>query len=395
MNYFDRPLGNEKPFDCVGTEERNSAVAMNRLRILPMTHTVALAVLICASALGVNTPAHAGPVSIKPDEVGRLRELVAKDPTAGRLFDRLHKTADDALDDKPNPIALIESAGKLASDPAKIRTGESLGDMAKVEALSWTAVVTGEKRYRAKTREFILAWATTNKADGNPINATTLEPVIEAYDITRETFEAKDRAVVDAWVGRIAERIIKKDSKQPQKNWEGHRVKLIGLAALTIGDRELEMVAEQMYKAYLQDNFDSKGESVDFKERDALHYHLYAVRPLLTFACAERRNGDDIYRYTAPNGASLERAVDFVRPFATGEKVHSEFARSTAAFDKKRADAGDAEYKPHAWDPKSSINMFAEAGCLNPSYDKIAATVAGSEESLVSWRSVLNAAQRP
>ena len=35
-------------------------------------------------------------------------------------------------------------------------------------------------------------------------------------------------------------------------------------------------------------------------------------------------------------------------------------------------------------------NSHAEAGCLNSGYDRIAASVAGSNEKYVSWRSVLN-----
>jgi Alginate lyase len=345
---------------------------------------------ICALGLAIGAAAQAGPVSIKPNEVERLRALVAKDPEAAALFAKLRKTADEALDDQPNPVAVIVSAGTLASDPAKIKTAESLRDMAKIEALAWSAVVTGDQRYWSKARGFVLAWAVTNKPDGNPINDTVLEPLIEAYDITRDSFSPQDQMKIDAWLVMLVERLQKQDSKQPQKNWESHRVKLIGLAAMTLRDRRLEIAAKQAYMEQLKNNFDASGESVDFRERDALHYHIYAVRPLLTFACAERRSGENIYAYTAPNGASLERAVEFVLPFAQGEKKHTEFVNSTAAFDKTRAKAGEAEYQPHAFEPRSAVSLFAEAGCLNPAYNKIAAMVVGSKAKYVNWRMVLN-----
>jgi hypothetical protein len=357
---------------------------------MSMTHLNLLTRAVCGLCLMIGYVVHAGPVSIKANEVGRLRALVAKDPEAAAQFAKLRKTADAALADQPNPIAVIVSAGTLASDPAKIKTVASLRDMAKIEALAWSAVVTGDERYWSKARDFVLAWATTNKPDGNPINDTVLETLIEAYDITRDTFSPPNRTKIDGWLSTLAERLQQKESKQPQKNWQSHRVKLIGLAAMTLQNRKLEIAAKQAYKEQIQENFDASGESVDFKERDALHYHIYAVRPLLTFACAEQRSGENLYAYIAPNGASLERAVEFVRPFAQGDKKHTEFAKSTAEFDKKRAASGEAEYQPHAFEPQSSVSLFAEAGCLNPAYNKTASLVVGSTAKYISWRTVLN-----
>jgi hypothetical protein len=350
--------------------------------------------LFCAIAALIALNSYAGPVSVKPDEVERLRTLVSKDAQAAAQFAKLRSAADKALDDKPSPVEVIVSAGVLASDPAKVKTVAALGDMAKIEALAWTAVVTGEEKYMAKTRDFVLAWASVNKPDGNPINDTTLEPLIEAYDITRPGFTSSNRARIDQWLESLAEKIVQDHSKQPQKNWESHRIKIVGLAALVLQNKKLEDVAKQSYMKQMENNFDATGASVDFKERDALHYHLYAVRPLLTFACAEKRSGDNLYAYAAPNGVTLQKAVDFVVPFALGKQKHVEFEKTKGAFDKKRAAAGEDEYKPHAWEPRTALSLFTEAGCLNPSYDATATTIADTSSKYANWRSVLNALNR-
>ena len=45
------------------------------------------------------------------------------------------------------------------------------------------------------------------------------------------------------------------------------------------------------YRRQVAVDLDADGSSFDCHERDALHYHLYTLQPLLTLALAARRNG--------------------------------------------------------------------------------------------------------
>lgn len=343
-------------------------------------------------ALGSLVTAVAGPVTIEPKEIPALRDLVAKDSDAAAQYAEFKSVAEAALLTAPSPLVRVSSAGLLESDPDKVKTRKSLEDMQKVEALAWVSVVTGDAKYAAKGREFLLAWAKTNQPDGNAINESVFEPMIEAYDILREGFNVKDRGTVDGWLrGKVDP--LWTDPRGQKENWQSHRLKIIGLIALTIRDNAMWAQVDKAYKEHLATNFNADGESIDFKRRDALHYHLYAVRPLLTLACASGRSGDNLFAYKAPNGASLAGAVDFVLPFANKSKKHVEFAESEVGFDKKRARSGEAEYRPHPWSPRSATVMFSEAACLNPAYGALASKV--SEEGnkkYINWRSVLNAA---
>ena len=65
---------------------------------------------------------------------------------------------------EPDPITAIQSERKLKSDPAKIRTQESLKDMPKLEAIGFAYAVSGKDPYAAKARELVLAWAKRNRS---------------------------------------------------------------------------------------------------------------------------------------------------------------------------------------------------------------------------------------
>jgi hypothetical protein len=336
--------------------------------------------------------AAAGPATLDANELKALRELVGRDPAAAAKYESVRKAADAALADTPQPIERIVGEGRLESDPERIRSRAALKDIDKVEALAWAWAVSGDERYARKAREYIDAWAKVNRSDGNPINETKMEPMIEAYDLLRPTYDADSRARIDRWLNDRA-LTVWNDPRVRKENWQSHRLKIVGLIGATTGSDAVWRLADDGFKDQIGSNFVDGGESVDFKRRDALHYHLYAVQPLVKLACVAQNKGERLFDYTAGNGASLREAVDFVTPYATGQKTHREFVDSQVAFDRKRANAGQKEYSPHDWNPKASVSFYAEAGCLDPTYDKLAAQVAGQANArYVNWRSVLNAA---
>ena len=338
---------------------------------------------------------HASSVTLDSAEINALRLLVAKDANAGAQFGQLRKVANSALLDRPNPVSRIIGEGHLKSEPENIRTNAALKDMEKMEALAWAWVISKDDRFAVKAREFIKAWAVVNQSDGNPINETKFEPLIEAYDLVRLTYPETERDLIDAWLRNKAN-LLWSNSDRQKENWQSHRLKIVGLIATTIGDRTLWKLADEGFKKHIEANFEASGVSQDFKRRDALHYHLYSIQPLLTLACVAKRQGESLFTYRAASGASLKQAVEFVKPYAFGEKKQFEFAKSQVKFDRTRALAGEKEYKAHYWNPKTSVRIFAEAGCVDFTYNQVAATVAGkSSNRFVNWRSVLNSALAP
>ena len=335
--------------------------------------------------------AAAGTVSLTPDEITSLRALVASQPTVAREFAGIHRQADAALAATPNPIERVVSEGHLDKDPLKIRTGQSLPDMQKIEALASTWAVTGDGRYADKAREFILAWARVNHSDGDAINETQFEPLITGYDLLRGTFPAADRATADAWLREKAN-VAWQDHRGLTGNWYSHRLKIVGLIGWTIGDATLANEAVAGYRKHIVGNLKPDGASSDYYLRDALHYHLYDIEPLLSLARAAERNGIRLFDEPSASGSTLHAGVEFVVPFASGTQTHMEFVKTRVPFDLKRAKNGQGEYAPHLWKPASSVRLFSLAAWFHPEYGTLAARLAGhSDEPCFNWVMVLNA----
>jgi hypothetical protein len=87
------------------------------------------------------------------------------------------------------------------------------------------------------------------------------------------------------------------------------------------------------------------GRTYDFRQRDALNYHVAAVQPLVEIA---------LY---APDliGAQVRAAVlsglEFLRPYFLRQAAHVEFAATTVSFDLARRDDGNPVFQPEPWDP--------------------------------------------
>ena len=336
----------------------------------------------------------AGPVSLQPGEITALRSLVATNTAAARQFSSLHQQADAALTETPNPIEKIVSEGHLRTDPLKIRTSQSLPDLEKISALAWAWAVTGDPRYASQARVFLLAWAAVNRPDGDAINETQLEPLIVGYDLLRGTFDPADRRRVDDWL-RAHATVLWQDHRGLTDNWFSHRLKIVGLIGWTIGDQKLTSEAVTGYHQQIDRNLKPDGASDDFYKRDALHYHLYDIEPLLTLARTSERAGQPVFEYAAPNGSTLKSAVDFVVPFANGTKTHIEFVNSKVAFDLKRAKNGEGEYAPHPWQPRTAIALFSTAAWFRPEYGVLAAQLAGQPGELyINWQTVINTISR-
>jgi hypothetical protein len=320
--------------------------------------------------------------------------VVAQDDEAADQYGRLRKLANDALNDVPHPIPVIVGEGRLDSDPEMIASTAALKDLSKISALAWVWLVSQDAKYAEKDKEFILAWARGNRSDGDPINETKIEPLIVAYDILRPGFAPTERSVVDNW---LRERAITlwNDPRHHTENWQSHRLKIVGMIATVIQDTDLWKSVENGYKKQMDISFLADGASVDFGLRDAMHYHLYSVLPLLTLACVAHQRNHDWYGYQAPSGASLKGAVDFIGPYATGQKTHIEFLHSRVKFDKTRAAAGQKEYMPHPWNVCEAVPVYIEASCSDSQAEKLAVDLScGSRhKKFVNWESIVNFAR--
>jgi len=358
--------------------------------------------MILLIALGLALSGNENPISLNTQQRTKLMELIKTDKDAKARFETLKRAADKALNDKPNPIRVIQGEGKIKTDPLAIKTRESLADMRKMYFFAISFAATGDTQYADKAREFILAWAQQNIPTGNPIDETTLDDIFFAFDLTQSQFSPAEKKIAQTWMRKVADTQIaiglihaRKGDGTSKNNWQSHRLKIVGLIGYTLAEKKYIDYAIEGFKRQIEVNLRPDGSSIDFHERDALHYHCYDVEPLLELAIAANNNGTNLYTYKSKSGASLEKSVKFLIPFCSGEKKHPEFVKSTVAFDRKRAESGDENYKAgHLFDPKKGGHSLELAAAFDKNLSEPYCQATARTASIYpSWQFVINAAR--
>lgn len=292
---------------------------------------------------------------------------------------RLLAAAAAHLDEPPHALARVHTEGTLPHQGIRDESIAAERDwpLMRQAALAWR--LSADARYLHQVDTYLKAWTGTYQPDFNPIDETNLDGVIDAYVLTSAGLPAATRDATRAWLRKLGEGYIQRIEafRDPKpgtatNNWQSHRVKLVTLAAAALGDPAMLKTARELFERQIADNIKPDGEVIDFAERDALHYVVYDLQPLVTAALAAKPFGDgDWLRDTSPQGASLAKALDWLRPYAMGAKTHEEFVHTQVKFDRDRERAGEKGYSG-AWDPKSAATLYWLAAALDPDYLPVA-----------------------
>ncbi|WP_162339416.1 alginate lyase family protein [Cyclobacterium salsum] len=273
--------------------------------------------------------------------------------------------------DEPNPISEIHYEGLLDNNPARIKTVRHLEDMDKIALFYWHYALYKDPHSLKKMIDFSLSWASSYQADGNPINENKLLPVVYAYTFLSPHLDSWQQNILAEWFKKLAKAEMGND-RVPLNNWETKRINLVGTIGLLLEDESMVFWAEKKAAYYVENALFSDGSSADIRQRDALSYHVSGLKPLLQFLISlEREKGlgrDFFYKETA-DGASVARSLDFVMPYARGEKIYRQWENSKVKLDQERAAAGLEKYQPGvAYDPEKSYETMAMAGFFDAKY---------------------------
>jgi hypothetical protein len=322
-------------------------------------------------------------IILTQQEQKSLARLIRENQSARKLWLQLKKEAEAVMDDSPDPLSVIHYEGLLDTDPKRVRTERSLEDMDKVALLLFAYYASHDERYAQKAKEYILAWSKTYKATGNPINENKFEPLIHSYSVMRSIFNEREKRIVGGWLRGIADAEVANKSI-PMNNWEAKRIKLVSLIGLILESKEYVEFADRHFKAYVEVALNGDGTTLDLMERDALGYHVSGLKPLMVYGITLEQFGPDTgfdpFTYQNSSGGSIEKSVEYVNPYALGEKVHKEWINTKVELDKKRAEAGLEKYQPGThFKPEQSREMYELAYFYNDRYLKIINEIKPSE----------------
>ncbi|WP_443936995.1 alginate lyase family protein [Pedobacter sp. MW01-1-1] len=296
-------------------------------------------------------------VSLNTQELRTVSALIKTNADARFCTDTLINRTDTYLKDSPNPADTILTEGILKGDPRKVKTWKQLEDMQKVYSFALAFKMTNKKKYLQAANDFILAWASRNQPQGNPINDTNLDKIIFSIDLLKADLPTKTVETANAWLLKVAEAETKRypyidndtnPRTRPINNWHSHRIKIVAEVAFTIENESLKEWVRKQYVRHIGLNLNPDGSSFDFHERDALHYHVYDLEPLMVAATILARDpafDQNPYTLQSANKSSLKRSFDWFLPYYTGKKTHQEFVHSKQKFDRDRAKNGEKGYQ--------------------------------------------------
>ena len=326
--------------------------------------SAALLALACAAAHAADAPRWWCPLAA---------------PSPAHANDAVLTDALAQLDAQPHPMAHVHTQGLLphqgihdASDAA-----ERDWPLALRAAVAWR--LSGRPELLQQTTRYLDAWATTYQPDFNPIDETNLADLFQAWALTRDALPASTRDAMAALVRRIAEGYLSRLQVKAGStyindvnNWQSHRIKLLAASAAALGDPQLIDAARERLLIQVAANIRPDGGTVDFAQRDALHYVTYDLEPLVQAALALSPYGkDNLLEARSSTGSSIAAALDWLAPWAKGRRQHQEFVHTSEPFDVERRKAGLKGYGG-AWDPRNSAALYAYAAVLLPKYRPLA-----------------------
>ena len=348
-------------------------------------------VFICLLAI-MSTLSWAQSVSLNKDEIRKLKSLIKKDPEVQKQFFSFEKTAQKYLDEAPNPIDMIRSEGLLKGDPLKERTNQSIPDFNKMKILALQYKINNETKYLDKATEFLTAWARINISRGDPIDDTKLDAAFEAFDLIKDDMSSANHDLITKWLTQTADAEINSNffrKNTAKNNWNAHRLKIVGTIGILLNKKEFIVWSIENLKKHIAINLYADGTSFDFKERDAMHYHIYDLEPMLRLIkVLKRANYENLYAYQSPFGSSIKKSVDWMLPYMKGEKQHEEYVNTTVKFDRERAKNNEIGFaKGTMFKPEMALPVFKLALYFDSSLKNILANINPPEKN---WQMVLD-----
>jgi len=268
----------------------------------------------------------------------------------------------------PRPVERIFYEGLLNNDPRRMQTEEHLRDMDRLALFYWYHKLQDTQEVALPMRKLALAWVSTYRPDGNPINENKLVPLVYVYPLLSPHLNEEEDTMYRDFLSHLAQRVMN-FPKTPMNNWETKRIHLLGVTGMVLGRGDYIDWAESRFRNYVDQCLFPDGTSSDIRQRDALSYHVSALKPLcqlLVYMEAKQSGrGAEWFFYTGHSGGSLQKSLKYVLPYAKGEAVYAQWNNSTVTLDKQRAEAGLAEYQPgvvyqadRAYDTMAMASLF-------------------------------------
>lgn len=309
-----------------------------------------------------------------PERARQLAQLVPAEAASLAI-----EAARLTLDREARPIPLVRTAGLLPGEGLRTVSIWAQNDWREIRMQALAYRLTRDAAHAERATASLNAWLAAYSPSFNPIDETQLPSLLFGFDLLQDILPAATIGRVRGFsarlaTGYLADKVLVGDRNTESNNWHSHRIKIGTAGAFASGDPALAARARTVFMRHVLRNIRADGSTIDFEERDALHYVVYTLEPMLMAAAMAAAHGEDWYG--APEtGGRFALALEWLKPYALGERSHEEFVRSTVPFDRKRAQAGVKGFSG-PFNRYKSVNLYWIASRLDARFQPVSDALA-------------------
>jgi multidrug resistance efflux pump len=251
--------------------------------------------------------------------------------------EKLLNKANKSLHFSPRALEELHSSGiSHVNDPRLIETRMALQDSQTSVLLALAYRLTSDEKYLQQARSILVSWGQIYKPTGHPIDETKFESMLWAYDLVQCDLSSEDNQLINGWLRGFQRKKNKwKFSKSSHiNNHKTHQLKILLMVDKLLNDEKSLTAHLVMLKEHLSNNLLNDGSSIDYEERNALHYHVYNLEPWLEIALL------------APHfEEKVAHSYAFLKEQLNNDNIHDQFSQSKQGADARRAEGGFSQYK--------------------------------------------------
>lgn len=258
--------------------------------------------------------------------------------------------------DKPNGKPYKNIDGKLNPEVYSVPDKRNMDDMVyRVKILSLAYYFTNNSQYASKAGDLLRVWFLNNGTSMNPnleyaevvrgennnngtmrgiLHGKYLPDLFDAIRLLPATSWSKlDQQGIKIWFTKYLNWLLnsehgKEERNNPNNHGTWYRVQASSIALfLNMTDIAKSLLQDARDKLIAEQIEPSGASSRELVRRNALDYSTFNVLGLFRLATLGEHFGIDLWNYTTPQGAGLQKALDYLLPSLLGKETwpHQQF----------------------------------------------------------------------
>jgi Alginate lyase len=252
-------------------------------------------------------------------------------------------------DTKPSGIPYVYRDGEFNPEIYTAHDGIYMHRMIeRVKILSVAYYITGNNVYANKTSELLHVWFLNNDTQMNPnlqhaevitgknngtrsgiIAGSNFAVVLDAVKLVKDSpaWTDDDQKRIELWFDKYLNWLLssefgKKESKAMNNHGTWYDVQASSIALFLNKTEITRKILENNKNQLISEKIQPDGsQSFELDRQNSLDYHVFNLLGLFNLAKIGKNVGIDLWYYETSEGSGLQKAVDFVLPFAVGNKT--------------------------------------------------------------------------